>query len=133
MRDKNLSLVIVKDRKTLFQSNSSGIAGLIQVIDLLGQDLQGASAADKVVGRAAALLLAQFGASKVYAHTLSKEGLKVLRENDIFIEYDGLVPKILDRTGKDICPFESFSLTIRSRDEAYEKLKSCLESFRVNG
>jgi len=46
------------------------------------------------------------------------------------VEHEGLVPKILDREGKNICPFEQFSLTINSIDEAYEQLKAFTENLR---
>jgi len=124
LRGKSLSLVIVKRGKPIFESHSSGIGGLLQAMNDLGNVLSGASAADRVVGRAAALLLTCSRTKEIYATTISKEGLKVLEENGIPVEYDNLVPKILDKEGRNICPFERFSLAIKSPNEAYEKLKS---------
>ncbi|RJS76069.1 DUF1893 domain-containing protein [Candidatus Bathyarchaeota archaeon] len=133
LKRKSLSLVIVKEGKLLFESRLSGINGLLEAIDKLSDKMHQSSVADKVVGRAAALLLAYSHVRETYAETVSKEGLKVLRENDVAVEYAVLVPQILDRTGKNICPFEKFSSNIKSPSEAYERLKAFAMKLNPNG
>ncbi len=130
LKKKHLSLVIVKDGTTIFHSRSSGISGLLEAVEILRNDLNGSSVADRVVGRAAGLLLASSRVGVVYALTLSVEGLKVLEENKVPLQYEMLVPKILDKSGRDICPFERFSMTIGSLSEAYEKLKNFAETLK---
>ena len=123
------TLVIVKEGRVLFTSDSSGIRGLLQAVEKKGKEMVGSSVADKVVGRAAALLLAYSEVNEVYAFVISKEGLKVLTENRIKVEYQNMVKTILDRTGKSICPFEKFSSKIFTLDTAYEQLKTFAEEF----
>lgn len=130
LKDRNLSLVIAKGGRLLFDSRSWGINGLLQAVEKLKEKLHGSSVADRVVGRAAALLLASSRVKQVYALVISGEGLKVLNDNDIPVEHENLVPQILDREGKDVCPFERFSLTIRSLDEACDRLKAFAENLR---
>jgi hypothetical protein len=124
LSNQSVSLVIVKEGQTLFESGSSGIYGLLQAIEKLKREMYGSSVADRVVGRAAALLLAYSHVNEVYAVILSREGLVMLEKNGIKVECLNLVQKILDRTGKNMCPFEKFSSGITSPDEAYEQLKS---------
>ena len=131
LKERYLSLVIVKNQKNIFESCSSGINGLLQAIEKLSTKLDGSSVADKIVGRAAALLIIYSRIKEVYAVMLSREGLKVLKENDISIEYDRLVPKVLVRTSMSICPFEKFSLTIESPNDAYRMLKDCTDKIRT--
>lgn len=121
---ENLSLVIVKNGKIIFKSNLHGIIGLLQAIDNLGKQLNSASIADKIVGKAAALLMVYSHVSSVYATLVSNDGLMVLRKNNVKVEYDDLTPRIMNRRGDDICPFEKISLTARSPEEAYMKLKN---------
>jgi hypothetical protein len=128
LNSKKTSLVIIKEGKTLFESNLSGIYGLLQAIEKLKKKMSGSSVADRVVGRAAALLLAYSHVNEVYAPILSKEGQKALEENKIKVEYLNLVDKILDRMGKNICPFENFSSQITSVNGSYEKLKNFADS-----
>jgi hypothetical protein len=127
--NKGITLVIVKEGKILFKSDLSGICGLLQAIEKLKKEMYGSSVADKIVGRAAALLLGYSHVNEVYAPVLSKEGLKVLEENQIRIEYLNLVQTVLDRTGKNICPFEKFSSEIKSLDKAHKQLKDFAEKF----
>jgi len=130
LKDKNQSLVIVKEGRTIFCSDSSGIESILQAIEKFGEHLSEASIADKVVGKAAALLFAYSHVARVYAATLSRKGLSTLRKHDISVEYDLLVPEILDRKGKDICPFEKFVLKIESPACAFEELKNYVESLK---
>jgi len=130
LRDKNQSLVIVKDGKTIFCLNSPGIDGILQAIEKFGKALHGASVADKVIGKAAALLLAYSHIAKAYAVTLSRRGLRTLGRHGIPVEYDLLVPEILDRKGREICPFEKFVLKIESPNQAFEELKKYVESLK---
>jgi len=135
LKERGLSLVIVRDGEVIFESKFRGIIGLIRArliraINVLGGDLSSSSVADKVVGRAAALLLAYSRAGEVYATIISELGLSTLNEYGIRVEYDTMVPKIMNRRGDDICPFEKISLTISSPKEAYERLKNYAESFR---
>jgi hypothetical protein len=129
LKEKKISIVIVKKEKILFESNLSGINGLLQAIKTL-KGFQGASVADKVVGRAAALLLVSSLVHEVFAETLSFEGEKILKENSISVKYNHLVPIILNKEYKDICPFEKFSLSIEIPEEAYEKLSIFVETLK---
>lgn len=130
LKGKNQSLVIVKDGRTIFCSDSPGIDSILQAIEKFGEHLSEASVADKVIGKAAALLLAYSHIAKAYAVTLSRKGLGTLRRHDIPVEYDVLVPEISDRKGRDLCPFERFVLNIESPNRAFEKLKKYVESLK---
>jgi len=123
LNEKNLSLVIVKNGKLLFETSSPGIRGFLSAIEEVGEDLSKSSVADKIAGRAVALLCAYSHVNEVFAVVLSKEALKVLREHNIKHEYEKLVSNILNAKGTDMCPFEKYALKIRDSTEAYEKLK----------
>jgi hypothetical protein len=62
-----LTLVVVKNGKVLFQTSSQRISGFIKAIDTAGGELKGASVADRVVGKAIALLCVYSGIQEVYA------------------------------------------------------------------
>jgi len=128
LKEKNLTLVIAKNGKIIFQSSLHGIVSLLNAIESLGRNLEEAAVADKVVGKAAALLCAFSRVKSVFALTLSIEGRKTLEESEIIYEFENLVPKILDKSGKDMCPFEKFSLSIENPKEAYFKLKKFADS-----
>jgi len=128
LNQRNFSLVIVKDRKILFETVSSGLWGLLQAIELLDKELAESSVADKVMGRAAALLLVYSCVSAVFAVTISEEGIKVLKDNGILYQFENRVPHILNSEGDDMCPFEKLTITLTNPAETYSRLKSLIKT-----
>ena len=123
LKKRKLTLAIAKNGKIIFQSDSHGITSFLEAIEQLGKEIEGAAVADKIVGKAAALLCAYSHVNAVFASTLSLKGKDTLERNSIKYEYELLVPKILNQTGRDMCPFEKFSLSLENPEEAYFKLK----------
>lgn len=92
--------------------------------------LRGASVADLIVGKAAALLMARAGVSEVYAEVMSEAGERTLSEHDIPHSCGLLVPYIIDRTGKDVCPMERAVADVSDPAEAYAVLSARLEELK---
>ena len=131
LRAKNYSLVIAKNGKVIFETKQSGIGGFLSAIDQLGGiDLRDSAIADKVVGRAAALLCVYCSVKAVYAIVVSSGGREVLKEHSVSLEFESLVPNILNRQQTDTCQFEKVVATISDADEAYERLKFCIKETR---
>lgn len=105
-----------------------GVADLFSLVTDEPDFLGGASVADKVIGRGAALLLVKGGAAEVYAQVISAGALEVLLHAGIEVEYGQLVDNIINRTGTDICPVEKLTADTTSPDEAYGKIKQFLEN-----
>jgi len=96
--------------------------GLAPVIDLLRENpelLRGAAAADKVIGRAAAMLLAYGGVSSIWGDIMSRPALDFLRESNIEASYGTLVPVLMNRVGSGQCPMEAKAAALDSAEEAY--------------
>lgn len=123
--EEDLSLVIAKNGKVIFKTQKQGITGFLEAIEMLDKNLVDASAADKIVGVAAAMLCVYAGVASVFALTVSEEGEKVLKDNGVVYRFENTVPNILNRTKKDVCPFEKLAMVSGDPDEAYVKLKSC--------
>jgi len=124
LSQKNLSLVIVKNSRVLFETESHGISGLLKAVKQLQDNMAGSSVADRIVGRAAALLLAYSGVVAVFAVTVSDGGIEVLKNNHVFHEFGRRVPRILDSKKVDVCPFERLVDKFSDPKEAYEELKA---------
>jgi hypothetical protein len=128
LKDKDLTLVIVKEGKVIFETRSQGVGGFLQAIEKLGKRLVASAVADKIVGAAAAMLCVYSEVSSVFAVTISEEGIRVLKDNDIIYQFENEVPNILNHYKTDICPFEKLVIGSRDPKEAYTKLKSFAES-----
>ncbi len=106
-----------------------GIAPLLRLSES-GADFRGGSAADKIVGRAAALLYAGLGIGSLYAEVLGEGGLAVLRRYKIAVGYGTLTKRIVNRDGTDICPMERAVEGIDEPEAAKRALHARLEELR---
>ncbi|MCL2300858.1 MAG: DUF1893 domain-containing protein [Firmicutes bacterium] len=100
----------------------SGEHGILPPLRWLRENpdsLRGADAADRVIGKAAALLFAYGGVRSIWAARMSEAARDFLRTTDILFDYDELVPAILNRDGTDICPMERRALGIDGPVEAF--------------
>ena len=122
IRHEDLGLSVVKDGSVVYESASRGLFGLLEAIDKKRTVLKGASIADRVVGKAVALLCVYAGFEAVYAITLSREAKRFLDDHSVHCEFDGLVDAILDARQVDKCPFEKLVADISSPTAAYEKV-----------
>ena len=83
-----------------------GIRPLMELLES-GKDLHGYSAADKVVGKAAAFLYCLLGVKALHAGVLSVPARDVLVSAGISVEWGSLVPAIRNRAGDGFCPMET--------------------------
>jgi hypothetical protein len=106
----------------LYETQKRGVAPLLEWIEN-GVDLQGFSAADKVVGKAAAFLYVIMGVKSVYANVISEPALKTLQRFHVQTEYAQIVPSIRNRTNTGFCPMETAVWEIDEPILAYNILK----------
>lgn len=130
LAEKGLTLSIVKDEHVLFETASHGISGFLSAIQQLNDRLNGASAADKIVGRAIALLCLHAKIGAVYGSVMSREAKKLFEENNIHTELGELVGNILEDCRPATCPFEALAARIMDPAEAYKKLKALQDSLK---
>ncbi len=131
--DNQLTLSIVKNGQVLFTTDSHRISGFLGAIEKLGPLLNGASAADRVAGKAIALLCVYAGIREVYAEVLSKKAKAIFEENNVAHEWKLLVDNVLDPDKTSVCPFEKLAADISDSKQSFgafkallEKMKSCM-------
>ena len=88
-----------------------------------GEDFSSFSAADKVVGKAAAFLYVLMKVECVYAGVISAPALQTLHAFGIRTEYGKQVPAICNRTDTGFCPMETAVWEIDDPNKAYEILQ----------
>lgn len=125
MLDEEIRCAVIKGDK-VFTSAKRGIAPLIDILNS-GDDYTGCVAADKIVGKAAALLYVKLGASEIFAKVIGTAGKEVLDKFGIKYDYETEAPFIRNRKGDGMCPMECTVKDISDPDEAFEALKQTLE------
>ena len=114
----NYSLQLCNNGKPVFSSKGKWLYPLFELEQFLissSLDPKKAELHDKIVGRAAALLIIRMGIGVVHAEILSKLGEEILIKNNTKYMFDRRVEKIICRTEKILC-------NINNPDEAHEIL-----------
>ncbi len=102
-------------------------------IEKLGSSLKGASLADRVAGKAVALLCVYAGISAVYAEVLSKKAKIVFETHGIRHEWKQIVDNVLDLDRSDVCPFEKAAEKITDPTEVFQTFRALQETLRCKG
>lgn len=100
-----------------------GVKPLLNWVDT-GLNLNGFSAADRVVGRGAAFLYCLLGVREVYAHVMSRPAAEVLEHHGIAVFSGTLVDGIINRKGTGPCPFEDAVLAIDDAQTALRAIRA---------
>ena len=103
-----------------------GVKPLLELLDS-EKDLRGFSAADKVVGKAAAHLYHLLGVREVYAGVISEPAKAVLGNCGICVTYAKCVPHIQNRTQTGLCPMESAVWDISDPRDALNAIRATLK------
>ncbi len=104
--------------------HTSCVKGISPMLDFIreGLELEGFSVADKIVGKAAAMLFVLVGVKSVYGEVMSREGQKFLEKHDVDYSYGVLTEKIINRKGDGVCPMEQTVAEIDDIETAYTAL-----------
>ncbi len=105
----------------VYISEKSGISPMLDYLSE-GINFAGYSAADKIVGKAAALLFAKAGVCEVYGEVVSRAALPVLKRYGIACTWGTLADHIINRRGDGCCPMEETVAAIDDPEEGYEAL-----------
>ncbi len=101
-----------------------GVSDLYRLYKADASFLCGASVADKVVGKAAAVLMAAGGVAEVYADVISTGAFAMLAGVGVKIAYGIKVPFIIRRDGKGICPLEELCADVVVPGDGVERIAS---------
>lgn len=115
--NENKSIVIVKNGNVIFSSNEKGIKPIFTALMEQGNELKGSSIADKVIGKAAAMICKQADIKELSTQLISENALNVLKDSSIIFKYDKSVPYIKNRDKSGMCPIEMLSLKVNDIDE----------------
>lgn len=122
--------VAIINASDIYTSKKSGIAPLMDILAENPSFLNGSAVADRVIGKAAAMLMLFGNVSEVYTDVISTHALEAFDRYGINAEYSECVPYIINRSGDGMCPMEKAVLDVDEPKEAYEVLKKKLEMMK---
>lgn len=109
LKENDCTLVFVKNGEVVFESRKKGIRPMFEALQA-EVNLKGAVLADRVIGRAAAMLALSAGVRSIFSFVVSESALAVCREKGFEqITYQEISPYVMNRTQDDLCPIEKLS------------------------
>lgn len=124
--EQQKSCVILDENGEVRTSDAIGIKPLMTELRVNKQAFGGCVIADKVIGKAAALMAVLGKAEAVYGRIMSQNAEEFLKNAGIEYRYGELVPYIENRTKDGRCPMEETVLEIDSPLEAFEALEKTI-------
>jgi hypothetical protein len=128
IKEETATCVVMKDHKIIKTISGQGIA---PVIDLYEQGvLKDAFVADKIIGKAAAMIMVLGGVKEVYGKVMSRAGKEYLESRGVKVSNGQCIDMISNRAGNGICPMERTVMEIEEPAEALAALKETLATLR---
>ena len=119
----NHTIVIYKSDASVIVSNDRGVAPLLKLLNEDASQLRGSIVVDKVIGKAAALLMVYAGIKEVYTPVISEPAVEVFTNHKVEVTYDKVVERIINRKGDGLCPMETLCIDIDDSKEAFFKIQ----------
>ena len=122
LQKEQFTFVLMKEGRVIKTSHKGGVIPLMEVIRQDDKVLDKAVIADKVIGRAAALLAVYYQVKAVYAELISQKAREVLDNHSVFYQFKQCVPYIKNREHNDQCPLEKLTQNISDPANAYSQI-----------
>ena len=120
---ENHTIVIYKSDASVIVSDDRGVAPLMKLLNEDKEQLRDSMIADKVIGKAAALLMVYAGVKEVFTPTISVPAVEVFEKYNVKITYDKVVERIINRKGDGLCPMETLCLNVENPEEAFDVIR----------
>jgi len=130
LEKEQLALAIVKNGEIIFTSRDRGIKPLYTAVEELKDELKGSSIADRVTGKAAAMLCEYAGIKELHTNLISENAIKVMDTTTILYYYDESSPYIKNRDETGMCPVETLSLNVNNIYDLLQGISNFLESLK---
>lgn len=127
LKENNISILIEKNGETIFESYDPMLKPLFVCLLEKRDEMAGATVIDKIVGRAAALLMTLGKVKEVYTPLASETAKEVLDAAGITLHAEKLIPYIVNRENTGMCPMEKMANECNTADEFFAKLEGIIK------
>lgn len=129
LKAEELSFILVKEGVVLKKSREPGIMPILSVYEEGVSLFEGGAVADRVIGRAAAILLREGKISNVFSEVATEEAIEILTKEGINIFYDKKVDTILKKDKADLYPVEELA---KGEESGIELARKICEYYKIS-
>lgn len=123
LNEQGLSLLIFNNGELTTHANR-GIQDLLQLISERPERLNGAVAADKIIGKSAAAIMIVGGVKEVHTNVICTPARELFEENGVLVFATEEVPMIMNRNQSGMCPMDTQIANIESVEECVAILQA---------
>ena len=129
IREESASCVVIRDGRIANLEYGNGLKPLMELYE--AGKLKNALVADKIIGKAASVILILGGAKEVYGDTISKTALAYLTAHGIKASGNRVIDVISNREGNGICPMERAVMDVEAPEAGLHKLRETIAALRA--
>lgn len=118
----------IRDGQIIASEAGSGVAPVLKMYKL-GQ-LHESFLVDKVIGKAAAMVMTQGGITGCHGITVSQAALNWFQRCNVPVTYDCVTDHIVNRAGDGMCPMEQAVLQLQEDSDIVSVLEETLAKLR---
>lgn len=123
LNEQGLSLLVYNNGELTTHANR-GIQDLLQLISDQPERLNGAVVADKIIGKAAAAIMATGGVREVHTNIICTPAKQLFEQQGIRVFATEEVPMIMNRDRSGMCPMDTQIADIESIEECVAILQN---------
>src|SRR6056297_3827017 len=123
LNDSDYSLIIVKEKEVKYKSKEESVGSIVSLLEEQPDLLKNAVVADKIIGRAVAMVCDFASVNYCYGQIVSKGAVDVFENNNLSYKAAEVVEAIKNRDNTDLCPIEKLTLDINDSAKGIEKIK----------
>ena len=123
LNEQGLSLLVYNNGELTTHANR-GIQDLLQLISEQPERLNGAVAADKIIGKSAAAIMIVGGVKEVHTNVICTPARELFEANGVLVFATEEVPIIMNRNQSGMCPMDTQIADIESVEECVIALQN---------
>ena len=123
LNEQGLSLLVYNNGELTTHANR-GIQDLLQLISEQPERLNGAVAADKIIGKSAAAIMIVGGVKEVHTNVICTPARELFETNGVLVFATEEVPIIMNRNQSGMCPMDTQIADIESVEECVIALQN---------
>ena len=128
----NTSFILING-ETIIKDKGNGVKPIINIINNNKSLLNNSIVIDKIIGKAAALLLTKYKVKQVSSLIMSQSAIDIFLSYGIEYSYKTLVANILNRSNTGLCPLEDVVKDTNDIEVAEELIRNRINELMSHG
>lgn len=127
LNNSDNSLVIVKNNEVVYKSKKESVGSIVGLLEDNPKILENAVVADKIIGRAVAMICDVSSVNYCYGKIVSKGAIDIFEKRNLKYNAEIIVEAIKNRDNTDLCPIEKLTMNVNKSEEGIKRIKKFLK------